>query len=145
MGSFVTVDSFNGLRIYFDANVFIYALNSFPSYLAAVTRIFADVDAGEFSAFSSDLTAAELLVKPFKDRDASAAAACRTILFGTRGVAVGAVTRDIITEAASIRASRMLKLPDAIHLATAKQFNCDVFLTNDARLKNIQVGPAVEL
>jgi predicted nucleic acid-binding protein len=97
------------------------------------------------AAFSSDLTAAELLVKPFKDQDASAEAACRAILFGNEGVSVGDVSREIIIEAASIRASRTLKLPDAIHLATAKHFNCDVFLTNDVRLKNVSVGPEVVL
>jgi predicted nucleic acid-binding protein len=136
----VTVESLHGRRVYFDANVFIYALNLFPEFAAVVRQVFELVDQRVVTAFSSDLTAAELLVKPFKDLDASAEAACRAILFGNDGISVGVVSREIIIEAASIRALRTLKLPDAIHLATAKHFNCDVFLTNNARLKNVNSG-----
>jgi predicted nucleic acid-binding protein len=141
----VIVESLSGRRVYFDANVFIYALNLFPEFAAIVRQVFESVDQRMIAAFSSELTAAELLVKPFKDHDRSAETACRAILFGNEGISVANVSREIIIEAASIRASRTLKLPDAIHLATAKQLNCDVFLTNDARLKNVNVGPEVVL
>lgn len=141
----MTVDALRGRRVYLDANVFIYGLNLFPQYAAVVTRVFSAIDDGEFEAFSSDLTAAELLVKPLKDGDAAAEAACRAILFGNDRITVSSVSRDIIIEAAGIRAFRTVKIPDAIHLATAKECNCDVFLTNDHRMKNVAVGPAVVL
>ena len=39
--------------------------------------------------------------------------------------------------AADLRAEYGLKTPDALHLATAKYHNCEVFLTNDDRLKRV--------
>ena len=45
------------------------------------------------------------------------------------------ITRALLIEAARLRASSRLKLPDAIHLATALQYECPVFLTNDTRIR----------
>jgi predicted nucleic acid-binding protein len=51
---------------------------------------------------------------------------------------VVAISRQILIEAAHLRAkSRLLNLPDAIHLATAQINDCQTFLTNDKRLKSI--------
>ncbi|MGH9753098.1 MAG: type II toxin-antitoxin system VapC family toxin [Blastocatellia bacterium] len=41
------------------------------------------------------------------------------------------MSRAILEEAAQWRATTKLKLPDAIHLATAFRSRCDSFLTND--------------
>lgn len=41
------------------------------------------------------------------------------------------VTRDILIEAARLRSLSSLRLPDAIHLATAINAGCSAFLTND--------------
>lgn len=41
------------------------------------------------------------------------------------------VTRDILIEAARLRSVSSLRLPDAIHLATAINSGCSAFLTND--------------
>lgn len=46
------------------------------------------------------------------------------------------VSREILVEAARIRAGTALKLPDAIHVATARMCGCEVFLTNDTRIKD---------
>jgi len=46
------------------------------------------------------------------------------------------VSREILVSAAQTRSQNLcLKLPDAIHFATAKDRGCQVFLTNDRRLK----------
>lgn len=44
------------------------------------------------------------------------------------------VSRDVLLAAARLRAEIGLKLPDAIHVATAQLTGCDQFLTNDARV-----------
>jgi predicted nucleic acid-binding protein len=49
-----------------------------------------------------------------------------------------------LTEAARIRAATGLKLPDSIHVATARRNECAVFVTNDASLAH-QAGIQVLL
>lgn len=50
------------------------------------------------------------------------------------------VTREILVAAAEIRAEyhQRLKLPDAIHLASAQLHGCETVLTNDRQLKVFQ-------
>ena len=45
-------------------------------------------------------------------------------------------TEAIFRKAAEIRAGHNFRAPDALHLAVAMSASCDLFLTNDARLKS---------
>jgi len=48
-----------------------------------------------------------------------------------------AIDKTILSAAAEIRAITHLKTPDAIHIATALNIGCSLFLTNDAGLRNV--------
>lgn len=48
------------------------------------------------------------------------------------------ISRSILIRAAAIRASTKLKLPDAIHAATAITTGCTTFLTNDKQFKTVK-------
>ena len=129
-----SVSSLTGRRAYFDANVFIYALNAFPQFTAVLPPLLEALDTGRLVVATSELTVAELLVKPFQDNDIAAEAACRAMVFGNSRLNVVPVSRSVLIEAARLRAATtVLKLPDAIHAATAKLAGCDLLLTNDAR------------
>ena len=45
------------------------------------------------------------------------------------------INKKILIEAGKIRGQTRMQTPDAIHVATAVYLNCDVFLTNDKRIK----------
>ena len=45
------------------------------------------------------------------------------------------VSRDVLVAAARLRAETNMKLPDAIHAATAQLTGCTQFLTNDTHIK----------
>jgi predicted nucleic acid-binding protein len=46
------------------------------------------------------------------------------------------VTADVLESMARLRAALpAMRTPDAIHIATAQLAKCDVFLTNDRRLR----------
>lgn len=47
------------------------------------------------------------------------------------------VTSTIAENAARLRAKYNLRTPDALHVATALQTNCNAFLTNDLGLKRV--------
>jgi hypothetical protein len=49
-----------------------------------------------------------------------------------------------LEEAARLRAPTKLKLPDAIHLATATLNGCDCFLTNDDSFKSITTAEELD-
>jgi predicted nucleic acid-binding protein len=48
-----------------------------------------------------------------------------------------ATHRDVLIEAARLRANVNIKLPDAIHAATALLTQCSTFVTNDRRFQNV--------
>ena len=86
-------------------------------------------------AITCELTLAELLVKPFQDNDAETEQRCRAALQERGGLTVVPIDLNVLVESARLRASAGLKLPDAIHVASALTAGCEVFLTNDRRLR----------
>ncbi|MBD0385183.1 MAG: PIN domain-containing protein [Nostoc sp. C3-bin3] len=50
------------------------------------------------------------------------------------------VNRQVLIEAAQLRASINIKLPDAIHAATALLAQCSTFLTNNQRFRSVPVS-----
>jgi predicted nucleic acid-binding protein len=50
------------------------------------------------------------------------------------------VDADVTREATRIRSETGMRLPDAIHVATAIVAGADAFLTNDARLNHPRAG-----
>ncbi len=126
-----------GRRIYLDANIFIYAVEGFAAHAASIQALLAAMDAGEVVAVTSDLTVAEVLVKPLKDQNQAVQQAYKTFLLPTAALEVIAISRELLEEAAHVRATTKLKLPDAIHFATALRQQCDSFLTNDELFKSV--------
>jgi len=89
----------------------------------------------------------ETLVAPFKNNDASLAAAYERLLTKTE-VRTLPITAQTLREAARLRAQFNLKTPDAIHAASALNHGCDLFVTNDPifrRVANLKVEILNEL
>jgi predicted nucleic acid-binding protein len=84
---------------------------------------------------TSLLTISELMVHPYRRKDAQLEAHCRVFSTTTKVLEVGPVDLDVLLNAAELRANYSgLKLPDAIHMATAFAFGCTVFLSADERI-----------
>ena len=129
------MDAIRGERIYLDTNIFIYALEAYPAYVSTLTSLFAAIDEGTIKAVTSELTLAEVLIKPMMDDNAELQTVYKETLRSSEAFSVIPVNRQILIEAAKLRAeSETLRLPDAIHLATARVHHCTFFLTNDKRL-----------
>ena len=129
------VASLAGRHAYLDTNVFIYTLNAFPPLVPVLTRLFEMIDSGQLRALTSELTLAELLVKPIRDGDLPAQQTCQAMLLSNPRLTAMPITRQTLIESAHLRATTALKLPDALHLATATLAGCDVFFTNDTRFR----------
>jgi predicted nucleic acid-binding protein len=132
------IRAIRGSTIYLDTNIFIYALEGYPDYIPALTEIFAAIDQGGLLAVTSELTLAEILVKPMMDNNTALQEAYQNALQSSNSLSVVPVSRQILVLAARLRArSAVLRLPDAIHVATAQSNRCETLLTNDHRLKGI--------
>src|SRR4051794_3601411 len=117
MGS---LNAVSGTRLYLDTNIIIYAAEGPAVSGAPLQRLLLRVDAGQLSALTSELTLAEVLVKPLKDGDATAADRYRRRLTAGLTLDVTPISRAVLEAAAELRAAhRSFKLPDAIHAATA--------------------------
>lgn len=133
-----------GGTVYLDTNIWIYALEAYPNFVKAITELFHAIDRGELKAVTSELTLAEVLVKPMLDQNSQRQEVYKQTLQSSDFLTICPIDRGILIQAADIRASCQLKLPDAIHVATAIETGCTVFLTNDRGLQKIS-NPAVLL
>lgn len=124
-----------GRTVYLDTNIFIYAVEGYEPEQAFLRELFAALDRQAFTAVTSEFTLAELLVKPFALGDETMVEAYLELLQPSEGLVLVPVERSILIEAARQRAALGMLMPDAIHVATAVATSCDVFLTNDHRLK----------
>lgn len=125
----------SGKKCYFDANPLIYALSGHQVYLPIMTQIFRNLNEKNCTGFSSELGLAELLVKPIKDDDY---AQIKTIneLFNRQFLGLLSHNRECFDLSARIRAKCGLKMPDAIHVATAICHKMDIFITADNGIAN---------
>ncbi|MGH2523054.1 MAG: type II toxin-antitoxin system VapC family toxin [Anaerolineales bacterium] len=128
------VSELTGQRIYLDTNIFIYALEGYPEFAPMLAELFEAIDRGEVLAVTSELTLAETLVKPFIDASAERQQAYQQFLQSSHGLTLVPISRAVLIEAARLRAAHSFRLPDAIHLATARLTQCATFLSNDKRL-----------
>ncbi len=125
-------------RIYLDTNVWIYALEGFESFSRPLAELFARIDEGELAAVTSELTLAEVLVKPFQSNRQELERIYLDNLQTSATLTVAPVSREVLMSAARLRAQYPpLKLPDAIHAATALAHDAHTFITNDARFGSV--------
>lgn len=138
----VRLSDLAGQSVYLDTNVFIYALEGQPPWAAVAQQILTNVQSGALLGVTSELTLAECLVRPLQLGQTGNVAIYETALRTTRSLRVVAVTRSVLVAAAGIRASVGVRMPDAIHLATAAQANCSALISNDVRMVVQAVIPA---
>ena len=125
------LDEIEGPRIYLDTNIFIYAVEGFDRFEEEISTLFSAVDRGKIEAITSELTLAEALVKPFEKGSERYQQIYREALQDRASFHLLSITRSLLVESARLRALTGLRLPDAIHLATAREAGCSTLVTND--------------
>lgn len=131
----IDIESFTGDHVYLDANVFIYAVEGFEKYASLCTAVLEAIGERKIQAVTSELTLAEVLVRPLRDKRKDIASVYENLIQSQFGLNVMPVTRDVLLAAAELRASSTCRLPDAIHASTAKLRGCEFFFTADKMLK----------
>jgi len=136
--------SLKGHKVYLDANTIIYTLEGLEPHLQ--TGLLLPLDAGDFTAVTSEIALLETIVGPRKRGDYALEQDFRAFLTPSANLAVEPITVEVLEKAIGLRAQfQGLKTPDAIHLATGILARCDLFVTGDqawARAGVMVVDPA---
>ena len=121
--------------VYFDTNVFIYIIDGYEEYQELLSNLLHYIAKNKILVITSELTLAKCLVKPIKDGNQKAIEQFKKHIQTSDFLKVKPVSREILINSASIRNQLGLKLPDAIHMATAINQDCKTFVTNDQKLR----------
>lgn len=122
-------------RVYCDASIFIYTLESHPIYKPLLIPLWQGVTDGRIEVVTSEMSMMEVLVRPFKTKDVALQGIYLSFLNSTSNVRLSEVTLSVLILAANISALQQVRSPDSIHLATAQLQQANYFLTNDMRLR----------
>lgn len=131
-----------GRKVYLDANIFIYTLEGMEPWADLLSDVFVGLTIGELSAVTSSLSLSECLVLPFKQNKNELVAVYREALLPSHYLTAAPIDDRVLISAANIRGQTGLKLPDAIHAATALTQQCTAMLTNDPGFKRV---PGIQL
>jgi predicted nucleic acid-binding protein len=117
---------------YVDSNVFIYGLEGGDDVAVPATQFFLAMRQKPGALATSELTLAEVLgPSRGKPRSPLLRRAYIDLLVWRRFIRLDPISRDILYETAELRKITPLKLPDAIHLATAVAARCPFFVSRD--------------
>jgi predicted nucleic acid-binding protein len=120
------------VRVYLDANVFIYAIEGSPDVADLLRELFELFRAQKGVGVTSELTLAEVLpgASDIERRN------YLKLIVWSRIFDLQPVSRDILIETAEYRKhAGKPKLPDAIHVVTAIRAGCGTILSADFRLR----------
>ena len=120
------------MRLYLDANFFIAFVESPLWDFGGVIR---RVETAPGSLVTSEFTVAEVLVLPFKTGDLALAQTYEDLWSRPGVFPMVPVSAAVLRRSAEIRATLGNKTPDAIHVATAVETGCTLFLSSDQRIR----------
>lgn len=124
--------------LYIETAPFIYYTENRPGYVDTMRAIFQGVLDQQMSIVTSTIALAECLPKPLKENDRAVVKAYETLFQNTKEIRLVPVDAAVARRCADLRAQYNLRTPDALHVATAIETGCDIFLTNDLTLKRVK-------
>jgi predicted nucleic acid-binding protein len=120
-----------------DTGPFIYYIEDVSPYADLLDPVFTRLENHALRAVTSTVTFAEILTKPFTEKNFSIADEIKFTLRSFSSLSVASIDEKLAEAAALIRARYTIRLPDALQLAAAIQGEATLFLTNDKRVKKV--------
>lgn len=120
--------------IFVDTNCFIYLIEGNVEFGSIVKDLFDEFGVKQISLISSHISLAEVLVKPFQQKNDRVAEQYYAAFFKMPNLTITPLLTSSAILAAQIKAKYDFQLPDALQLALAVESNCKTFLTNDSSL-----------
>lgn len=126
-------------RVLIDTCVWIYHLEQHPEFAAPAARVIESLEAGKFRGIGSELTLLELTVRPLQLGRQDVADDYEILLSYFPHLELEPVGREVLIEAAGLRARHKLRTPDAIQLATAVRTGATLAISNDESWRGLGV------
>jgi predicted nucleic acid-binding protein len=126
-----------GKSVYLDTNCLIYLVEGHTRYRPALEPLIGAIAQGSILGITSELTVAEVLVKPIADRRPDAVMVYKQLLENGEPFSLIPISMAILELSATLRGTCPVKLADAIHLATAIDQGCAAFVTNDKGIRGL--------
>ena len=120
-----------------DTAPFIYYIEDVTPYADLLDPVFSLLENHALRAVTSTVTFAEILTKPFSDKNFSMADEIKFTLKSFSSLSVASIDEKLAEAAALIRARHAIRLPDALQIAAAIQGEATLVITNDKRLKKV--------
>jgi len=130
--------------VYIDASSLIYSVERVEPYRSLLEPMWQEAQDGNLAVVSSPVLVVEALVKPLRDGNREIELQYRE-LFASYAVRLLDASYQVFEDAARLRAETGLKMPDALHAATALRYGCALFVTNDTDFRRVPGLPIVVL
>jgi len=123
-------------RVLIDTSIWIYHFEQHPQLAAAAGKIIESLEEGEYRGVASELTLLELTVRPLQLGRQDVADDYEVLLDYFPNFQLEPISREILLEAAGLRARQRLRTPDAIQVATGLRTGATLAVTNDEGWRN---------
>lgn len=124
-------------RVLIDTGVWIYHFEQHPQFGPPAGKVIERLEAGKFRGIASELTLLELTVRPLQLGRQDVADDYEVLLGYFPNLELEPVSRDILIEAAGLRARHRLRTPDAIQIATGLRTGATLAVTNDEAWRSL--------
>lgn len=126
------------MKIGIDTSIFIYLFEENKEYFTKAEKLFRQIQGGKIEAVFSAIGMIEILVGAKKSRDRELELQYKDLIAGFPNLTIMGINENIVDLASDLRTKYNIKTPNAIHIATAIDFNAVIFFTNDASLRKIK-------
>ena len=127
-------------KVLIDSGVWIYHFEQHPEFSPAAGRLLEALEEGRFRAVVSELTLLKLTVRPLQLGRQDVADEYELLLSHFPNVDLAPVSRQVLLDAAALRAKFRFRTPDAILLATGIRFSATAAVTNDKTWKEAETA-----
>jgi len=121
-----------------DTAIFIYHFEENPTYLPLTRELLSSIEMGERKGVTSAITLMEIIVKPLALGQIDVARKYEAMLVNFPNLDIVDLDRDVIRQAARLRAEYRIHPPDALQVSASLLYGADAFITNDGLLKRLQ-------
>lgn len=123
-------------RAYFDTNSIIYFIEANEEFRPKIAKLWYVLVAREASFITSEISVAECFYGAFRRQSRELEKSYDRLFFEERTFVLHPLDLETLIEAARLGAGLGLKLIDAVHFRTAVAAQCDIFVTNDRRIRS---------
>jgi predicted nucleic acid-binding protein len=121
-----------------DTAVFIYHFERNPRYFSLTEELFSGLEAGDRKGVTSSITLLEIIVKPLALDRQDIARKYEALLMNFPNLDIIDLDRDVIRQAARLRAEYRIRPPDALQVSVSLLYGAEIFITNDGHLKRLK-------